>query len=171
MLTGTFVVMHIATVAIDAYLPFSIVSLAVPLVASYRPIWTGLGIVAAELLLALAFTNHYRNTKLPYAVLATGALRELRDVGGGDPAWHRNGDGSQHAVDARDHARSPSARLRADDLARAPADARARWTWAAARGRLRSLAIARLAIVAALGSGPLRFQPKAVERCQLPATP
>jgi sulfoxide reductase heme-binding subunit YedZ len=67
LLTGSFVVLHILAVAIDAYLPFSIVSLAVPLVASYRPIWTGLGIVAAEMLLALAFTNHYRDTKVKYA--------------------------------------------------------------------------------------------------------
>ena len=67
LLTGSFIVVHIVAVAIDAYLPFSLVSLAVPLLASYRPIWTGLGIVAAELLLALAFTNHYRDTKLTYA--------------------------------------------------------------------------------------------------------
>src|SRR5438876_8425834 len=33
MLTGTFVVLHIVSVAIDAYLPFSLVSLIVPLVA------------------------------------------------------------------------------------------------------------------------------------------
>lgn len=66
ILVGTFVVIHIVSVAIDSYLPFSLVSLAVPLVAKYRPIWTGLGIVAAELLLALAFTNHYRNRGLSY---------------------------------------------------------------------------------------------------------
>ena len=66
MLTGTFVVLHIVSVAIDAYLPFSLVSLIVPLVAPYRPVWTGLGIVAAELLLALAVSNHYRNTEFSY---------------------------------------------------------------------------------------------------------
>jgi sulfoxide reductase heme-binding subunit YedZ len=66
ILTGTFVVLHIATVAIDSYLPFSVVSLAVPFISSYRPIWIGLGIVAAEMLLALAITNHYRNTTLSY---------------------------------------------------------------------------------------------------------
>lgn len=66
LLVGTFIVLHIVTVAIDAYLPFSLTSLVVPLVASYRPIWTGLGIVAAELLLALAVTNHYRNVKISY---------------------------------------------------------------------------------------------------------
>jgi methionine sulfoxide reductase heme-binding subunit len=66
ILVGTFLVVHITAVAIDAYLPFSVTSLVVPLVASYRPIWTALGIVAAELLLALAFTNHYRNIQISY---------------------------------------------------------------------------------------------------------
>ncbi len=66
ILVGTFLVVHITAVAIDAYLPFSLTSLVVPLVASYRPIWTALGIVAAELLLALAFTNHYRNVEISY---------------------------------------------------------------------------------------------------------
>jgi sulfoxide reductase heme-binding subunit YedZ len=66
ILVGTFLVLHITAVAIDAYLPFSLTSLVVPLVASYRPVWTGLGIVSAELFLALAFTNHYRNVRLSY---------------------------------------------------------------------------------------------------------
>jgi len=37
----------------------------VPFTSSYRPLWTGLGIAAAELLVALAITNHYRK-RLPY---------------------------------------------------------------------------------------------------------
>ena len=66
ILVGTFLVVHITAVAIDSFLPFSLTSLVVPLVATYRPIWTGSGIVAAELLLALAFTNHYRNVRISY---------------------------------------------------------------------------------------------------------
>jgi methionine sulfoxide reductase heme-binding subunit len=66
LLVGTFITIHVVAVAIDAYLPFSLTSLVVPLVASYRPIWTALGIVAAELLLALAVTNHYRNGRISY---------------------------------------------------------------------------------------------------------
>lgn len=66
LLVGSLLVVHITAVAIDAYLPFSLTSLVVPLVAVYRPLWTGLGIVAAELLLALAFTNHYRNVRISY---------------------------------------------------------------------------------------------------------
>lgn len=66
LLTGSFIAIHVAAVAVDSYLPFSPVSLVIPLVSRYRPIWLGLGIVAAELLLALAVTNHYRHTRLPY---------------------------------------------------------------------------------------------------------
>jgi len=65
LLVGTFVIIHVATIAIDAYLPFSVASIVVPFVAVYRPIFTALGIVAAELLLALAVTNHYRD-RLPH---------------------------------------------------------------------------------------------------------
>jgi methionine sulfoxide reductase heme-binding subunit len=66
ILVGSFVVLHVATVALDAYLPFPLGSLLVPGLSTYRPLWTACGIVAAELLLALAFTNHYRNRLLPY---------------------------------------------------------------------------------------------------------
>jgi methionine sulfoxide reductase heme-binding subunit len=67
LLVGTFISIHVLTIAIDGWLPFSLQSLAVPLLSYYRPIWVALGIVAAELLLALAVTNHYRNRSLRYA--------------------------------------------------------------------------------------------------------
>jgi methionine sulfoxide reductase heme-binding subunit len=60
ILMGTFVGIHVLAIAIDAYLPFSIPSLIFPLVSSYKPLWVGLGIIAAELLIALAVANHYR---------------------------------------------------------------------------------------------------------------
>jgi len=60
LLVGTFIALHVATIAIDSFMPFTITQLAVPLAAGYRPIWTALGIVSAELLLALAITNRYR---------------------------------------------------------------------------------------------------------------
>lgn len=66
LLVGSFIVIHVATIAVDAYLPFSLTAIVVPLVATYRPIFTALGILAAELLLALAITNRYRD-RLPYA--------------------------------------------------------------------------------------------------------
>jgi methionine sulfoxide reductase heme-binding subunit len=65
LLVGAFVSIHVLTVAVDSYLPFSLTSLVVPFTSGYRPIWIALGVVAAELLLALAVTNHYRS-RLPY---------------------------------------------------------------------------------------------------------
>jgi sulfoxide reductase heme-binding subunit YedZ len=66
ILVGTFVVIHVVTIAIDAWLPFSIASIIVPFTSVYKPLWVGLGIVAAELLLALAITNRLRNTRISY---------------------------------------------------------------------------------------------------------
>jgi methionine sulfoxide reductase heme-binding subunit len=65
ILVGTFVAIHVATIAIDSYMPFSLSQLVVPLTSRYRPIWTALGIVAAELLLALAVANRLRG-RMPY---------------------------------------------------------------------------------------------------------
>jgi methionine sulfoxide reductase heme-binding subunit len=66
LLVGTFVSIHVLAIAIDAFLPFSLQSIVVPFISAYRPLWVGLGIVAAELLLALAVANHYRNKVVSY---------------------------------------------------------------------------------------------------------
>lgn len=65
LLVGSLIGIHVLTIAADSFLPFSLTQLLVPFTASYRPLWTGLGIAAAELLLALAVTNHYRK-RMPY---------------------------------------------------------------------------------------------------------
>ncbi len=67
LLTGAFIAVHVVTIAIDSYLPFSVGSLVVPFTSRYRPLPTALGIVAAELLVALAITNRLRNRRLSYA--------------------------------------------------------------------------------------------------------
>jgi hypothetical protein len=66
LLVGSLIGVHILAIAGDSFLPFSFTQLLVPFTATYRPIYTGLGIAAAELLLALAITNHYRR-RLPYS--------------------------------------------------------------------------------------------------------
>jgi len=65
LLAGTFVGIHVAGIALDATVPFSLSQLVVPFTASYRPLWTGMGIVALELLVALAITNRLRR-RIPY---------------------------------------------------------------------------------------------------------
>src|SRR5437868_14998963 len=59
LLVGTFVIIHVVTIAIEAWLPFSMGSIVVPLLSRYRPIWVALGVVAAEVLLAVAVTKRY----------------------------------------------------------------------------------------------------------------
>jgi len=66
LLAGVFIAFHVVMIGIDSQAHLGLGGLIVPFVADYRPLWTGLGIVAAELLAALAFTNHYRK-RLPYA--------------------------------------------------------------------------------------------------------
>jgi sulfoxide reductase heme-binding subunit YedZ len=65
LLVGSLVAVHVGAIALDSFLPFSVGQLVVPFTARYRPLWTGLGIFAAELLLALAVTNHYRK-RMPH---------------------------------------------------------------------------------------------------------
>ncbi len=65
LLVGSFVAIHVVTIAVDAWLPFTLTSLIVPFTSRYRPIWVGLGVAAADLLVALAVSNHYRR-RLPY---------------------------------------------------------------------------------------------------------
>lgn len=67
LLVGWLIVIHVGAIALDSFLPFSLGQLLIPFTAGYRPVWTGLGIFAAELLLALAITNRYRK-RLPHRV-------------------------------------------------------------------------------------------------------
>ena len=60
LLTGTFIFIHVGALLVDSYMPFSLTNILVPGTDSYRPVSVAFGIVAAELLAALALTNHYR---------------------------------------------------------------------------------------------------------------
>jgi DMSO/TMAO reductase YedYZ heme-binding membrane subunit len=67
ILAGTFVVVHGTALLLDHVVPFSLGRLLVPGTSSYRPLAVAAGVVAAELLAALAVTNHYR-TRLPHGL-------------------------------------------------------------------------------------------------------
>jgi hypothetical protein len=67
LLVGIFIALHVATLALDRYLPFSIRQLVVPFASHYRPLPTALGIVAMELLIAVAVTNAARK-RLRYKI-------------------------------------------------------------------------------------------------------
>jgi predicted ferric reductase len=65
LLTGTFIVIHVSALLVDSYVPFSLANVLIPGSDSYRPVSVAFGIVAADLLAALALTNRYRKT-LPH---------------------------------------------------------------------------------------------------------
>ena len=65
ILVGVFIAVHATTLALDSYLPFSVSQVVVPFASRYRPLPTALGVVAMELLVAVAITNLLR-TRLPY---------------------------------------------------------------------------------------------------------
>jgi sulfoxide reductase heme-binding subunit YedZ len=66
LLAGTFVAVHGFALLVDNYFDFTLASLIVPGLSPYRPVAVAAGVVAAELLVALAVTNPYR-TALPYS--------------------------------------------------------------------------------------------------------
>ena len=60
LLAGAFIAIHGLGVLLDGYFHFTVADVLVPGLGPYRPLATALGIVAAELLLALAVTNRVR---------------------------------------------------------------------------------------------------------------
>jgi methionine sulfoxide reductase heme-binding subunit len=60
-----FLGVHILTTAVDSYVSLSIADIVIPFASSYRSFGLGMGVVATELLLALAIVNRLRD-KLSY---------------------------------------------------------------------------------------------------------
>jgi sarcosine oxidase gamma subunit len=60
LLTLAFLVGHIATTVLDSFTPIGLRDAFIPFLASYRPIWVGLGAAALDLLLALTVTSLLR---------------------------------------------------------------------------------------------------------------
>jgi sulfoxide reductase heme-binding subunit YedZ len=60
LLTGTFIGIHALAILLDSYVPYSLKQLLVPGAAPSRTMAVAAGVVGAELLAALAVTNHFR---------------------------------------------------------------------------------------------------------------
>jgi len=56
-----FVVLHVVVLMLDKYLPFSILQILVPFVNTYRPLWTGLGIIGFYIFLLVTVTFYLRS--------------------------------------------------------------------------------------------------------------
>jgi DMSO/TMAO reductase YedYZ heme-binding membrane subunit len=60
LLTLAFLTGHVVTTLLDSFTPIGVRDAFIPFLASYRPIWLGLGAVAFDLLLALTVTSLLR---------------------------------------------------------------------------------------------------------------
>ena len=154
LLVGSFVAIHVVTVAIDSWLPFSLQSLVVPFISRYRPLWVGLGIAAAELLLALAVTNHYRR-RLPYTYWRRAHYLNFA-------VW---GAATVHGIGSGTDRSAPWALA---VFATAVSAVSAAIVWRVARARVGRwtvpaagfAALAAPLFVVGLGTGPLHFRPR-----------
>jgi methionine sulfoxide reductase heme-binding subunit len=61
LLAFVFTVIHVVTTIADGYVHIRIVDAFVPFVASYRPLWLGLGTIAFDLMIALIATSLLRS--------------------------------------------------------------------------------------------------------------
>lgn len=61
LLVVVFLVLHILTSIIDPFAKLTFLDAVVPFVASYRPLWLGLGVVSFELLVAITATSLLRH--------------------------------------------------------------------------------------------------------------
>ncbi len=79
-------------------LPFSVADLLVPGIAPYRPVATALGIVAMELLAALALRTCC--ARGPPTASGAHALPQLCGMAARPRAWHHGRGGQRHGVGA-----------------------------------------------------------------------
>jgi methionine sulfoxide reductase heme-binding subunit len=55
-----FMLLHIGVLLLDTYLPFSVLQILVPFTSTYRPLWTGIGILGFYLALLVTVTYYIR---------------------------------------------------------------------------------------------------------------
>jgi sulfoxide reductase heme-binding subunit YedZ len=55
------IAIHVTTAVLDTFAPIHLIDVFVPLASKYRPVWTGLGALAFDLMLAVIVTSLLRN--------------------------------------------------------------------------------------------------------------
>ncbi len=60
LLSIAFVVLHVAVLLLDRYLPYSIWQILVPFISPYRPFWVGVGVIGFYLMLLVTVTFYIR---------------------------------------------------------------------------------------------------------------
>lgn len=84
---------HVVTTVLDPYAHISVRDVLIPIGGSYRPVWLGLGVVSAEILIAVAATSLLRDRVGPrawrwihWAAYASWPLALIHGLGTGSDA-------------------------------------------------------------------------------------
>ena len=88
---------HVVTAVLDTYVHVGLASIVVPFTSSYKPLWTGLGAVAVDLMVAVAISSALRQRIAPH--LAGHPLAGLRLLAVGHGPRPRRGHRCRQAVD------------------------------------------------------------------------
>lgn len=95
-LSAAFLVAHVATTVLDGYVPITWLDAVVPFRSAYRPLWLGLGTLAATLLAAVLLTATARRALPPpawrrthYLAYAAWPLAVLHGLGTGSDTTNR----------------------------------------------------------------------------------
>jgi methionine sulfoxide reductase heme-binding subunit len=93
LLSVCLLVAHIVTTVLDPYAHISVRDVVIPFGAAYRPIWLGLGVAAAEIIVAIAVTSLLRERigvrlwrVLHWAAYASWPLAVVHGLGTGSDA-------------------------------------------------------------------------------------
>lgn len=76
-----FVLLHVVVLALDKYLPFSLLQMLIPFIDSYRPLWVGLGIIGFYIFLLVTATFYMRQAIGPQAFRSIHVLSLLGYLG------------------------------------------------------------------------------------------
>jgi predicted ferric reductase len=76
-----FVLLHVVVLALDKYLPFSLLQMLIPFISSYRPLWVGLGIIGFYIFLLVTVTFYMRQAIGSQAFRSIHALSLLGYLG------------------------------------------------------------------------------------------
>ncbi len=60
LLSIAFVILHVAVLLVDRYMPYSIWQILVPFISPYRPFWVGVGVIGSYILLLVTVTFYIR---------------------------------------------------------------------------------------------------------------
>jgi predicted ferric reductase len=60
LLTLAVLAVHVVTIVVDSYVPVRVIDAVIPFVSAFQPFWSGLGVCAFDLLLALVITSLLR---------------------------------------------------------------------------------------------------------------